>query len=193
MRTQAFTLLLVFASAICLCGETLTSFPSDEDVSRIAAKELPAWLSRIPAGEEELYGFQDRDEFKRTAVAKPFRMCAVSSQYGVSILNEWRVPVLVDGRYRALLTVAQMGGTLKAVDFGAAALAQQLARIVDTYRLGSTTGNKFFLLRFYEATKDYVVSSPFGAPTDGDLAIPVHENRSAPVSVGDIQRSARNQ
>lgn len=96
--------------------------------------QLGAFLARIPPGQETTYGFNARSEFAEATPGEPYQMYTVASggsrssvDQSLQPMNEWRVPVSVRGEYRALLTVIRDRDRWRAVDFGAALLARELA------------------------------------------------------------------
>ncbi len=117
-----------------------------DSVRTVAETSLPRFLSRIPPGQEEPYGFQGRAEVERATVGVPIRMYGTRPSLGDSLLegqdsswnrpqaqDVWRVPVVVHRKVRALLTVERIGGALRAVDLGAAGLAREIGAFDSTH------------------------------------------------------------
>ncbi|RPH37626.1 hypothetical protein EHM92_02185 [bacterium] len=111
---------------------------ANRDISsqvRSAAQDrLTEFLNRIPAGQEASYGFESRREFVDARVGRPYLLFTVDSLdspagggYTIRPLEQWKVAVNVGGTCRAMLTVEKVAGSMRAVDFGAAVLARELA------------------------------------------------------------------
>jgi hypothetical protein len=117
-----------------------TGVPSE--VLAAAATGLPFFLSQIPAGSKELYGFSQTDNLSRAQLGgalgvhtiTPAALHNSSSDTTVSsILSEttmWFFPVLLDGESKAMLVVDQDGGTWKAVSLGYAGLGHELNKLL---------------------------------------------------------------
>lgn len=136
------------------------------DVVAAAQAGVAQFLAKIPVGSEALYGFTDRSEFGSVGLGTPIAVLTIvpdSIKDGVEIgreylvpVNEWRVPVTVNGEMRALLTVSKVEGNWTAVDFGAAGLAIELHRFM-TVRAAEMSGRPLQLLRLYQLHCDFAV------------------------------------
>jgi hypothetical protein len=92
-----------------------------------AAQSQLAWyLNAIPAGEEGRFGFRDRSELALAGLGDPYEMFQLVDARTIAPLNVWRVPVKVNGQYRALIDVKSVSGGFEAYGFGAAVLAGSL-------------------------------------------------------------------
>lgn len=105
---------------------------SDDSLCGIASSSLQSFLEKIPPGFESKYGFSNRNEFKEAQPGTPLRIYVVEFDSNSNVdnlspiaLDEWRVPVMVNGAMRSLLTVAIIDGALKTVELGGAALARE--------------------------------------------------------------------
>ena len=67
-------------------------------------------------------------------------------------VNEWRVPLLVDGKYVALVTVHIKEGKGEVVDFGASGLASYLQKFEAQFK----GENEHVLIRNTALTKDFI-------------------------------------
>ncbi|MBN2343766.1 MAG: hypothetical protein JXX29_10385 [Deltaproteobacteria bacterium] len=145
---------------------SLTATPADGVVSHIraaATSQYMLFLNRIPVGQESEYGFDERAEFERVQVGTPLPMFTVdidttgatpTVSNRIRALDEWRVPLLIDGKRRALLTVAKSGGGWQVVDFGAVNLAESL-NVLD--QMGSIhTPSSRYLLRVFAMRRDFL-------------------------------------
>ena len=174
-------MLFFFSSACTVIGESDSSF-SNESVRIIARSSLAAFLAQIPLGHESRYGFLHRGEFARATLAVPLR---VYTTYPDSLngdndtlsnrpvaLNEWRVPVLVDGEFRSLITIALVDGVLKAVELGGTALAREFGEFDKKY-----PGARRSLFRLYLLKCDFIVLDRTGAGADEDEYHPLRSAR----------------
>jgi hypothetical protein len=173
----------------------LGSGPTDDSSQVIAAakRDFVAYLSRIPKGRETEYGFADRSEFDRVEVGLPLRVHTVDIDntglkpraiQKLRRLDQWRIPLTVDGKQRALLTVVKKGDRFETADFGAAGLAQSLDNLSAT--LGTSKLNTPYLVRVFALRQDFL-----GVPTNdhgdsGDRFYPaspgLNESNSLPAS-----------
>ncbi len=163
------TFVLVLISSLAFMGPAASAYPGAEDeVYRAAVSGLPSFLDLIPADRETYYGFEDREEFSRAVAGRPIQMYLLSDEFSPVSSGEWRVPILVDGAYRALITVARADGLWRAVDFGAAVLARELEAF-------KSPGEKI-LLRCFQRQCDFVV-----VPAKSRSAEGVKEGRVYPL------------
>lgn len=133
-----------------------------------AQKGLVGMLSAIPIGFEQKYGFGSRSEFERAGIGKPYRVWIAApdglKRRDLADLDRvirrdvYRFPVVVDGEYRALLTVALDGDTWKSVEIGAAELAREMAMFESTGRVAR--GGSRVLLRIPSIKVDFLGAGP---------------------------------
>jgi len=114
---------------------TLAAYPqqnSNQNISQAVLNSLPDWLEKIPAGSESNYGFQSRDEFSRAGLGDPIGIFDLGDEFytqtdqapRLASTGEWRIPVTVDQKIRAMVTVAKQNNSWVIVDFGATGLAE---------------------------------------------------------------------
>ncbi len=130
-----------------------------EVIIQQAQKELPEYLNQIPAGDELLYGFYNREEFEEAYLGQLFQMYLINartnnSSYKLFTYNEYRIPVLVKGKYRALVTVMQRDEAWHIVDFGAVKLAKVMGEIINDINPSSEEDGIF--LRIYGPDCDFI-------------------------------------
>ena len=180
MRMLLLIVLLYFPSVSAADTESDAAF-SDDSVSAAARRSLVLFLDKIPPGRESRYGFFDRYEFTRAIIGVPMRVYTADpdSADEVSgngpdspkVTNEWRVPVLVDGESRALLTVSVTDGALTATELGAAGLSRELGEFKKKY-----PARRSALLRLHTLQCDFIINDRTGSGFDkGDY----HPLRSA--------------
>ena len=73
-------------------------------------------------------------------------------------MDTWRVPLIVDGAPRALLTVTRHNSKLRAVDFGAAGLARSLGVLENDLELPG--GTERAVLRLFDMRRDFLMVGP---------------------------------
>jgi len=123
-----------------------------EDVKAVAQRGLHAWLSAIPEGERQSYGFKSAAELTQARVGEPYAIAIIDattldSYTGADISSIARevstrvyVPIEVGGQIRALLEVSRKNGTWEIVAIGREPVARQMeqARRLTT---SGTTGH----------------------------------------------------
>lgn len=100
-----------------------------ESVKKEAKKGLNHYLNLIPVGQEAEYGFTSRADFERVEIGDPYQLILIEREGDAVYLNEtefYRVPLKVDQKYVAVITVMKKEGGYEAIDFGAAGLAREL-------------------------------------------------------------------
>ncbi len=162
-KLSAVVGLLLLAAAAVSAGNAQ---PQEVQAVLAAARDgVTQFLSKIPVGSEASFGFNSRAEFDNVGLGTPIAVVTVvpesintvrtDQELFVSV-NEWRVPVLVGGEMRALLTVAKVGGAWKAVDFGASGLAVELGQFMKD-KATEMSGRTLELLRLYQLHSDFLV------------------------------------
>ena len=97
----------------------------------------------------------------------------------ITSAEEWRFPIICNGRIRALLTVAKANGQWQAVDIGAAALASEMDALEKNLSLTTRDINRI-ILRLYQINSDFIVITEGSAKITNGLFYPVKYR--APVS-----------
>ncbi len=120
---------------------------------------LERLIAAIPAGQEGEYGLPGRDSLDRATLGTRYRMFFWLPGRGrswadaVAPLQIWRAPLVLEGRYLALVTLAMDDGRLQAVELGAAALARELEAL-ETPSPGQEPG----ILRAHSLGSDFLIS-----------------------------------
>ena len=160
-------------AALIFCSSFTSSDEIESKVLKAAQDNLASSLSKIPEGKENLYGFGSRDEFKSCTVGKPYRVIALNNAFynDETVLaeknyiieqNEWRVPVMVNGENRLLLTVARESETFNVVDLGGMQLAKELQQKSEKFSLSESR----YILRIYPLVSDFLVKTTSGSLTN---------------------------
>ena len=158
----AFLSLAQLASAGFSQSNTIPTDANEASVQTAAMADLEAFLGKIPEGREIEYGFRNREEFRRAKLGTPVQVFTIhpeSMREGIDPgrgymvpLNEWRVPVIVEGEYRTLLTVAIVNNALKTVELGGELLAKEMMKLGEK----EPNGRKA-MLRLYRLRCDFLV------------------------------------
>lgn len=124
-------------------------------VKEASVENALSFLQLIPEGQEKEYGFESRADFSKIKIEDPFEtyyMHYKENKLGFVSGNEWRVPLSVDGKFVALLTVVFNNGKAEVVDFGASVLAQKLQECEQR----AIAGNQHVLIRSTYLSQDFV-------------------------------------
>lgn len=151
---------------ILMCFFNVVYAESPGDVNAAAESGLSHMLASIPKGYELKYGFANREEFGTTTIGVPYQMQTIHPEVMkgnaaitddmITSVEEWRFPVICDGRVRALLTVAKVEGRWQAVDIGAATLASEIDTLEKSLSLAKLNINRI-ILRLYQIRSDFIV------------------------------------
>lgn len=158
MRKITVTLLL--SAIVCFSFSTIDNHESQ--VKKAAQEQLQIALAGIPVGQESGFGFASREEFKTGTIGEVYRTISLTNEFYqdekildkdyIRVQNEWRVPVVVNGENRVLLTVFGQDTALNIVDVGGSVLAKE----VQAKSAGQTSRNKF-IFRIYPLAMDFIV------------------------------------
>lgn len=128
---------------------TIENTPAETDsIITIAQKQIHNFISDIPQNQLPDYGFNDIDELNNIAFGQPILIYTIQNKQLI-FTNTWRVPAMVKGSCRGLLTIIKNKDQYEAVDYGAKLLAQQFYMHEKHKPLG--------LLRIYEIQSDFVI------------------------------------
>jgi len=142
-------------------------------------QDLKLWLQKIPVGNESLYGFSDRSEFALARLSNPIEVFTVdftdlqnykNGNLKLVSTHEWRVPVIVNGSCRVLLTVVE-SPVGKIVDLGGKVLATEIDQKVKV--LGEKTRD-LKLVRFFQVHSDFLLTMDAGLTADKLELIPMN-------------------
>ena len=93
-------------------------------MTQYANNNLAEILSHIPMGEEERYGFQNRDELNQAALGIPYQEYDLEKEQPTGY---WRIPVTIGGENRALLRLRNTAEGWVFYGLGGAELARNLS------------------------------------------------------------------
>jgi hypothetical protein len=123
LKTSYGLSLILLAAAIpngyCIAAEETDL----QAMTQYASTNLTDILSHIPTGEEERYGFQNRDELSQATLGIPYQEYDIDKEEPTGY---WRIPVTVDGENRALLRLKDTAEGWTFAGLGGAELARNL-------------------------------------------------------------------
>jgi len=152
MRKTAivFTFFVIFSKTIfAIPVANITGTPTNEIINYVT-NNYTQILELIPHGKENLYGFEHREMFRNCKVGNPIKVLRIHNEQEIETTNEWRVPLLINGKYITLLTVIEHDQNFNIVDMG----GHLLAKLIDN--LNSDNEKISFMLRDYRNKTDYV-------------------------------------
>jgi len=180
IKTNLILLIIVFLHSSVSYGQMNIK----KDVLAAAEKGYVAYLEKIPLDKELLYGFNNRDEFTKVKLGKPYQLMTLSEDFFtdptlkqkdyVVPSGEWRIPMIIDKEYRALLTVSNVDGNWKVVGLGATSLAKEMEVFEKKHPSKNQYGR---ILRVYQSVSDYMLISSEDAE-DMDV-IPLHSAKNS--------------
>ena len=122
------------------------------DVKIFAERNLQSVLEKIPNNDEVSFGFNNREEFKQAELGSALEFIWYSETTDNS--NKlWRIPVIVNGEYRALLNVQKKDNEYKIADFGASVLAKDIQNVMNENKDKDVSG----ILRLTAITSDFLI------------------------------------
>ena len=176
---------LLVAMAVSLCGFKRATNGVNEKVVKAANDKLYSFLENIPVGSESQFGIDNRDEIKTATLGTPYHVMVLTKEFYNAInlsgaayaayvtgSNEWRVPVLVNGSSRVLVTVNAENGSYTAGDLGGAGLARELQQGKPRKK------HTYAILRVHRLTSDFLIDMPGNSLADA-VCIPLASARMA--------------
>lgn len=196
-KSSLFFLSLLF-SVVSIAQSNLTA--NNRALAKEAAlQNAQSFLQLIPQGQEKDYGFASRSDFDKIKIGDPYQtyfMVKQANEVVFADVNEWRVPLIVDGKYVALATVKVTNGKGEMVDFGATVLASHL----QTFEKQHNGKNERVLVRNTVLVKDFIApnfSSLVNPTKSGEffsinskasnLLYPISNKNLKPVKINSLQ------
>jgi hypothetical protein len=148
---------------ILLLAFQLNAQSANELIKKILKNKTEINLSKIPLGNESLFGFDSRNDFKNCIVGEPIKVITLSNNSWIE-LNEWRVPIVLNGKNKLFFTVQKNNTIFEVVDIGGVELAKEIQK--------TKINNKpiKYLIRLYNLHIDFV-SQDFPTNSDKNLKI----------------------
>ena len=186
-------LLLIIPCMIVTGSKAQT--PDRQEMMKDAMNQLQAWLKKIPGGNEQKYGFNNRDEFSLATLGKPCQVFSLTGDFfkeeiqpGKNYLEttgEWRIPVMVNQENRAVITLLKKKNKWKIVSLGARVLARELQEFEKYPELSKN--NDLRLLRIYQLQSDFL----FADDPLSSMEITVYPMHSAFLNMAKIREGAK--
>jgi hypothetical protein len=143
----------------------MVGFGQNKIITQVAYDQLDEYLKKIPLGEETMYGFNNREEFSQSKIGIPYEVFTLNSDffdydsiqsdrnYIISTEN-WRVPIIVDSKYKALLTVSKQDKKWSVVSIGAKGLANEL----EIFEQNHPSLSNRRILRIFQIKGDFILT-----------------------------------
>ena len=154
-----------FLYFVILLAFQINAQESDEIIKNMVKNQIGINLSKIPVNKENSFGFNSRNDFKNCNVGEPIRVITLSNNILVE-LNEWRVPIVLDGRNKLFFTVQKNNSDFEVVDIGGADLAKEIQEIK------TNTMPVKYLIRLFNLHIDFV-SHKLLSNIDEEMIIPL--------------------
>mgnify|MGYP001445409698 CR=1 FL=1 len=144
----------------------LIGFTQKNITSNISMKDLYHFLEDIPVGQEQMFGFNNRQEIYKSELGTPYEIFTLSDSFFldekidvskkyVKSTGVWRIPIIIDDKYRSLVTVVMENNSWKIVSIGARGLAEELAE----FERNQTSLKHFNILRVFQIKGDFILTS----------------------------------
>ena len=176
--------MLAFFILICCSFRIPPDNETDKIVMKAAESQLSIYLDKIQQGHEKEYGFTNEDNRENCEVGKPYRLIVFNNEFYngdlveytnyLEIKSQWRVPVILTGTYRVLLTVDGNVSNLTVSGIG----GTELAKVLQEKSKGMNVNDAFYLLRVFQISAEFFVSEP-GNSFDEAKFIPLPSALSA--------------
>jgi hypothetical protein len=158
-----------FLFCVVLTAFQMSGQNSNEIIQNIVKNQIEINLSKIPEGKENLFGFNSRNDFKNCKAGDPIRVVTLVDDALVE-LNEWRVPIVLDGRNKLFFTIQKNSVDYEIVDIGGVELAQEIQKIkIDNVPVK-------YLIRLHRLHIDFV-SKGFSSNLDEEVIVPLQSAR----------------
>ena len=145
MKIKTTLLLITSLTQIGLCSAQ----HNNQEIMDSVDKSMTEFLGRIPGDLLMTFGINSKNELENAKAGVPVTIYNIQNDTLVST-KTWRVPLVIDNKYRALFTVVEDTTGYRIVDFGATLLAQKLFEAKKMERIEG-------LLRVYELQSDFIM------------------------------------
>ncbi len=151
-NTRIITLVLIYLFFFSFTGLSQSKSNEKAKLNAFIKENISSVLNKIPQNKEQQFGFNNREEFDIATIGDALQLI----HYGDTLNNEnyiWRIPILVNGEYRALLTIYQDSNGYKIADFGAAVLAKDIQQKINQNPNRTIYG----ILRIHSISGDFLI------------------------------------
>ncbi len=129
-------------------SKSLYQYSETDIILQTAKKQINLFIDNIPNENLNDYGFKNKEEFEKISFDTPIKIYTLKDS-NIVFTSTWRIPIVIDNEYRALLTIIKENEEYKIVDFGACVLAKEISAKKTNQTLG--------LLRVYEIKSDFII------------------------------------
>ena len=154
MRKKGYILFLgIFLLSCHNTQKTTKNTAQDFELKQIKTFATEQWdyvAKKIPAGKEELYGFQDQNEIAHATMGTPIRMF-FWKENNIIESQIYRVPVMVEEKMVSLLTVSS-GNEMSVEDFGGSVLIKVIQEISEKNGV-----KPYGILRVHSISSDFYI------------------------------------
>jgi len=126
----------------------------DQKIYEVTQKDLATFLENIPAGFEKQHGFNSRLEFAKATAGPVYTILGMYEDGKPVAANMFNIPVVVEGEYRAMITVSFSDGVYSIETVGAALLAEELQLLEKEKQ--PAAGCEKIMLNVYSRTSGFV-------------------------------------
>ncbi len=138
----------------------------NETIINNIKSQVTICLTKIPIGSEKSFGFDSRNDFNNCKLGDPIKVITISDNKWLE-LNEWRVPVILNGNYKLFFTVQKNNDTFEIVDLGGSDLAQE----IQTININSKPIK--YLIRLFKINIDFVSQEYATNPEKELITVPL--------------------
>ena len=161
MKKKTFTLLsALFIGLSCFASFSKTGDDKkiinerDQKIYEVTNKDLVSFLNNIPEGFEKQHGFNSRAEFAKATAGPIYTILGMDANGVVKPINMFNVPVVVNGEYRAMITVSFVNGVYEIETVGAALLATELQLLENEQKPNSN--QEKIILNVYKKSSSFI-------------------------------------
>lgn len=128
------------------------------NIQEVARSEWGGFVQRLNIKIINQLGFSSAEELLTATIgpAIPQLNLDLTSTSGIQTeCSIWRVPILIDGQMRILLTIAPQDGKYHIVDMGGVQLAHKIQQLTVVHH-DTFTNQKLYILRSHQLVEDYL-------------------------------------
>ena len=150
---KIISILIIFSFFLSVRTSLAQNISQSElsNIDKFVQENLSHILEKIPNSQIKEFGFNKAEEY---AIAKPAKALYFIIYEDNRDIKIWRVPITVNGEYRALLNISENNGELKVADFGANILAKEIQQTINSHKNLNFEG----LLRSYQKGSDFMIA-----------------------------------
>jgi hypothetical protein len=179
---KTFLLLAVFSVFTIELSYGATGDKSPKNISNrnqkiyeVTNRDLNSFLEIIPVGTEKQHGFDNREEFKRAVAGAIYTVVGIDSDWNTFSTDIYNIPVIVDNKYKAVISVSYKDGVYNIETVGAAELAAELQKIEPVM----ANDHEYIMLNVYSRASSFVAYPALNAATETANFIPLESAKTS--------------